>query len=150
LPILPKEIAQTLKLRHCQIPQDETAHNGETTNVIHGSFFAPDSSDWAVLCKENADSHILVFRQADAGSASKLASLSVLDSLEGIGYDHIGYVRRIRALDRKKFATYYARGKARKVVLMHDAISDAMSDRFETVYYWQNGKWAIVHFSASE
>jgi len=148
--ILPKEIVNELERRHCEIPQDDTARQGDITNVIHGSFFARESSDWAVLCKEKVDFYILVFRQNDADHPSKLASAPVINSLEGIGNDLIGYVRRIKTLDRRRFAKYCAFGKDRKVVLMHDAISDAMSDRFESVYYWKYDKWDVVRVHASE
>jgi hypothetical protein len=148
--ILPKKIANELERRHCQIPQDDTARQGDITNVIHGSFFARASSDWAVLCNEKVDSYILVFRQGDADHPSKLASAPVINSLEGIGNDLIGYVRRITTLDRQRFAKYYALGKDRKVTLTYDAISDAMSDKFESVYYWKYDKWEVVRVHASE
>lgn len=148
--ILPKEIVSVLERRRCQILQDDTAREGEITNVIRGSFLAPDSSDWAVLCKGNEDSYILVFSQGNADHPSKLAPERVIDSLEGVGSDRIGFVRRIRTLDPQRFANYYARGRDRKVVLTHDAISDAMSDRFESVFYWESGKWKLVQFHASE
>jgi hypothetical protein len=53
-----------LERRQCQIPHDNTAHQGDTTNVIHGAFFTPESLDWVVLCKENADASILAFKKA--------------------------------------------------------------------------------------
>lgn len=148
--ILPMEIVSVLERRHCQIPQDDTAYEGDVTNVVHGSFFTPNSSDWVVLCKGNTESYILVFREGNANHPFKLASEPILNSLEGVGNDRIGYVRRIRQLKPQKFATYYARGEARNVVLTHDAISDAMSDRFESVYYWKHTKWELVRSHASE
>lgn len=148
--ILPAEIVTVLERRHCQVPQDDTAREGEVTNVVHGSFFAPNSSDWIVLCKDDAESYILVLREEDLNHPVKLAPEPILDSLEGVGDDRIGYVRRIRRLGPDKFARYYAAGDARQIVLTHDAISDATSDRFESVYYWKDNKWERIRSHVSE
>jgi hypothetical protein len=58
-PQLPASIAVLLTQRGCMIPQSYAAHRPE--NVIHASFEAPGSSDWAVLCEADGTVSLLVF-----------------------------------------------------------------------------------------
>lgn len=71
-PQLPAPIAAQLTQRGCMIPQTYAAHRPE--NVIHASFEAPGSSDWAVLCEANGTVSLLVFLASADASPVELAS----------------------------------------------------------------------------
>jgi hypothetical protein len=150
IPSLPRKIARVLDARHCRIPQDALAKPGSITNVIHASFLAAGTSDWAVVCADQKASFLLIFGQDGDRPPSTLASISLLDTLEGIGYGRIGYVRRITVLSPKKFAKLYSNNAADKVVINHDALSDAIIEKFENIYYWKRSTWSLVSSTAAE
>lgn len=58
-PALPHAIVSMLRTRGCMIPQPGAS--GPPRNVIHGKFFDPSETGWAVLCSSNGSSSIVVF-----------------------------------------------------------------------------------------
>jgi hypothetical protein len=79
-PQLPAPIAAQLTLRGCMIPQTYAAHHPE--NVIHASFEAPGSSDWAVLCEADGTVSLLVFLASAPESPLTLASVPQTSRLQ--------------------------------------------------------------------
>lgn len=79
-PQLPAPIAAQLTLRGCMIPQTYAAHHPE--NVIHASFEAPGSTDWAVLCEADGTVSLLVFLASAPESPLTLASVPQTSRLQ--------------------------------------------------------------------
>jgi len=70
-PGLPGPLIQALEKRGCQIPQFE---RGKPDNVIRGSFFKADQTDWAVLCTTTKITELLVFENGSADQTTTIAS----------------------------------------------------------------------------
>ncbi len=79
-PQLPAPIAAQLTLRGCMIPQTYAAHHPE--NVIHASFEAPGSADWAVLCEAEGTVSLLVFLESAPENPLVLASVPQTSRLQ--------------------------------------------------------------------
>lgn len=70
-PGLPAPLIQALEKRGCQIPQLERRN---PDNVIRGSFFKADQTDWAVLCTTTKVTELLVFADGSADKTTTIAS----------------------------------------------------------------------------
>lgn len=140
-PELPTAISSQLLSRGCMIPQSFEAQQPE--NVIHGSFRAQGSSDWAVLCSVHGATTLYVFfagqfdaplalrSQADTAWLGSEPGSLVCGSAWGINTRSASNLRESRQLH----------GAA---PFDHDGIEDARLERSTTVRYWQDGHWLAI------
>jgi len=141
-PELPAPVVSELSRRQCMIPQSFEAQQPE--NVIHGSFHAPGSSDWAALCSSSGATTLYVFfgGQLDAPIALRAQpddawlgaepGSSVFGSSWGIALRPLTELRASRAIRHA-------------APIDHDAIDDARLEHSLVVHYFQNGKWLILN-----
>lgn len=137
-PQLPASAANTLREKHCMVPQTYEAHEPE--NVIHGAFEKKGSSDWAVLCAVNGTTTLYAFfasqpempvtirhQQDDKWLGSEQPG--VYGSAWGITTRHAGQPGK--ALHGATFD--------------HDSIEDAFVEKSSTSRYFQNGEWTVLN-----
>lgn len=141
-PDLPGPVAAELTRRGCMIPQSFEAKQPE--NVIHGSFRAAGSSDWAALCSAKQTTTLYVFFAGQTDSPIALRSQpdsmwlgaepgnSIAGSAWGISVRSARELRSTPAL-RRGFA------------IDHDAIDDARLERSMTIHYFEAGRWTTLH-----
>jgi hypothetical protein len=140
-PDLPQGVVTELDRRGCMIPQSFEAQQPE--NVIHGSFRAAGSSDWAALCSVEGTTTLYVFlggqfgtpvavrSQADTEWLGADPGSSNFGSAWGISVRNAANLRASRQLHG---ATSFD----------HDGIEDARLERAATVRYWDDGHWIVL------
>lgn len=138
-PDMPPAIAAALTQRQCMIPQSFEAQQPE--NVIHGSFRAPGTADWAALCSSSGSTTLFVFfagqfdspialrSQSDTAWLGAEPGNSTFGSSWGIAVRPAAELRSSPELRRSTTS------------VDHDAIDDARLERSLTVHYFQAGKW---------
>jgi len=141
-PDLPTPVAAELGRRQCMIPQSFEARQPE--NVIHGSFHATGSGDWAALCSSAGSTTLYVFFAGEFESPVALRSQpdfawlgrepgsSVSGSSWGIA---VRSAAELRASPELRHAA----------TIDHDAIDDARLERSTTVRYYRAGKWIALN-----
>jgi hypothetical protein len=137
-PDLPAPVAAELSRRECMIPQSFEAKQPE--NVIHGSFRAPGSSDWAALCSSREVTTLYVFFASQ--SASPIALRSQPDSAwlgaePGSSVFGSSWGIAVRTSVELRASPELRRGLS----IDHDAIDDARLERSLTIHYFQAGRW---------
>jgi hypothetical protein len=137
-PALPLAILQQLSTRHCLIPQTYEARSPE--NVIHGSFRAPGSDDWAVLCSQNGTTTLYVFFGVQSGPP---ASLRSQPDTEWLGTESVGtpYGSAWGIALRPANAIPSARQSG---PFDHDGIEDAHLEKSSQVHYFRDDKWFVI------
>ncbi|HEX4004840.1 MAG TPA: hypothetical protein VHX60_01570 [Acidobacteriaceae bacterium] len=140
-PDLPQAVASQLTRRGCMIPQSFEAQQPE--NVIHGSFRAAGSSDWAALCSIDSSTTLYVFLAGQFGNPITVRSQpdtqwlgadpgnSIFGSSWGIA---VRSAANLRASHQLHGAATYD----------HDGIEDARLERSATVRYWDDGHWLVL------
>lgn len=139
-PALPDAVVAQLSQRHCMIPQSFEARQPE--NVIRGSFRAPGSSDWAVLCSAAGSTTLYVFF---AGDPAPIALRSQSDTAwlgAEPGSSLYGSAWGIASLSASQLRSSPQLRPAAN--LDHDAIDDAHLEHADTIRYFQNGRWLIL------
>jgi hypothetical protein len=140
-PALPDAVVAQLSQRHCMIPQSFEARQPE--NVIRGSFRAPASSDWAVLCSAAGSTTLYVFFAGDFGAPVALRSQSDTAWLGAEpGSSLYGSAWGIAVLSASQLRSSSQLRPAAS--LDHDAIDDAHLEHSDIIRYFQNGKWLIL------
>lgn len=130
LPALPENIKRELKKRGCTIPQPfpEAFPPATTHNVIHGEFFMPGQTDWAVLCSEERISSILIFINGSTEDVDEIARAEDYRFLQTIDEGRIGFSRLI--------------GVSRKnETIVSQGIEDIFIEKGSDIYYFSKGKW---------
>lgn len=135
-PALPAPVDAQLSRRHCMIPQSFEARQPE--NVIRGSFHDSASADWAVLCSAAGSTTLYVFfagqfdtpialrSQTDTAWLGAEPGSSLYGSAWGIATLSPSQLRQSANPD-------------------HDAIDDAHLEHSDTIRYFQNGQWLVLH-----
>jgi hypothetical protein len=140
-PDLPDAIVTQLTNRGCMIPQSFEAQRPE--NVIHGSFRAPGSSDWAALCSVDGRTTLYVFfgGQFDAPFAVRSQpDTAWLGAEPGNSTFGSAWGIAVNASDTLRSSRQF-HGAAS---FDHDAIDDARLEHSSTVRYWDAGKWIEI------
>ncbi|HWH48096.1 MAG TPA: hypothetical protein VN664_09855 [Burkholderiales bacterium] len=126
---LPALIKSDLEKRGCKIPKFtkwDARHN-----VIQGRFLQPAQQDWAVLCRHEAKSSILIY----PGGAT--ADVQMVRSEDHDPYRVIhnitAYVLQKRAVRDKLTESLPA--------FDHDGIEDGPIQKAAIVYYYRDGEW---------
>lgn len=140
-PALPPAIAAWLQQRGCMIPQSFEAQQPE--NVIQGSFRAPGSDDWAVLCSVHASTTLYVFFAGQFSAPLPLRSQP--DTLwlghePGSSTQGSAWGISTRTADDLRHSTQIALA----FPIDHDAIEDADLERSLTLRYFHAGAWQIL------
>ena len=141
-PALPASISAELARRQCMIPQSFEAQQPE--NVIHGSFRAPGSSDWAALCSAQGSTTLLVFL---AGQPEPIALRTQPDSAwlgAEPGSANFGSSWGIAVLSADELRA--SPGLRRNAPIDHDAIEDARLERSLSVRYYSGGRWLDLNY----
>jgi hypothetical protein len=137
-PDLPEPVAAQLHSRGCMIPQTFEAQAPE--NVIHGSFRAPGSSDWAALCSVGGATTLYVFlagqfqapvavrTQPDTAWLGAEPGGRMYGSAWGISVRSAANLRSTRQLHGD--ATFD-----------HDGIEDAHLETSADIRYFQDDRW---------
>jgi hypothetical protein len=138
-PDLPPPVVTQLAGRGCLIPQSFEAKQPE--NVVHGSFRAAGSEDWAVLCSSGGvttlyvfffgqfDSPIALRTQPDSAWLGAEPGNPVFGSSWGIA---VRPLSELRSTPRLRRAIHNPD---------HDAIDDARLERSLTIHYFREGSW---------
>lgn len=137
-PDLPAAIVEQLSRRRCMIPQSFEAEGPE--NVIHGSFRAAGTDDWAALCSVDGSTTLYVFLSGQFDAPVALRSqpdTAWLGAEPGASIFGSGWGIAVRSASTLR-ATRQMHAAA---VFDHDGIEDARLERSATVRYWQDGKW---------
>ncbi len=141
-PELPASIAAELARRQCMIPQSFEAKEPE--NVIHGSFRALGSSDWAALCSSQGSTTLLVFF---AGQPEPIALHTQADSAwlgAEPGSNTFGSSWGIAVRSATELRA--SPGLRRNAPIDHDAIEDARLERSLAVRYYSAGRWLDLNY----
>lgn len=140
-PALPPAVASQLSSRGCMIPQTFEAQQPE--NVIHGSFRAPGSDDWAALCSVSGVTTLYVFF---AGRYASPASLRAQPDTAWLGhepgssvYGSAWGISTQSLADLRESSTLQA-----AFPLDHDAIEDSHLEHSVTIRYFHNGAWVVL------
>ena len=140
-PELPSPVMIQLSRRGCMVPQSFEAQAPE--NVIHGSFQAPGSSDWAALCSVGGSTTLYVFlagrfespialrSQPDTAWLGAEPGSSVFGSGWGISVRNAGDLR----------ASHQLHGAA---AFDHDGIEDDHLEHSTTVRYREGSQWLAL------
>ena len=152
LTTLPAEVRDTLTQRGCHVPQDPPRANG---NVAYGSFFTPNSKDWAVFCVWSDSGRIFVFRDGAGAPAAVLGPIYVVapDTLHlpdpfpmaGGPFGCTGAIFAEPAVGR--WVSKGVREMAgaltadERVASLHDAIGDAACEKLSGFHYWTGKRW---------
>jgi hypothetical protein len=140
-PDLPEPVAAQLRGRGCMIPQTFEAQAPE--NVVHGSFRAAGSTDWAVLCSVSGSTTLYVFlggqfdapvalrSQPDTTWLGAEPGSKIYGSAWGIAVRSAANLRSTRQLH----------GTA---IFDHDGIEDARLENSASVRYLQDGRWLAL------
>lgn len=92
---LPAPVRSGLTRLGCTVPQTFMARRPE--NVIHGSFTARATREWAVLCSVSGTSAILVFRSNSAEPIARFAEAADETFVQSVSPGRSGYSRLISA-----------------------------------------------------
>lgn len=137
-PDLPAAVGEQLSRRQCMIPQTFEAEAPE--NVIHGSFRAPGSDDWAALCSVDGSTTLYVFLSGQFDAPIALRSqpdTAWLGAEPGASVFGSGWGIAVRSAATLR-ASRQMHGAA---AFDHDGIEDARLERSATVRYLEDGKW---------
>lgn len=142
-PQLPAAVSQQLAARGCLIPQTYEARRPE--NVVHGSFEAPGSSDWAVLCSTHGTVSLLVFFGSGSQAATVLASAPETERLQAHDPTGVlGFNWGIDAASPRQVADAQAGMPERSTALDHDALADSVVDRKTVYHFYGKGAWTLI------
>ncbi len=142
-PQLPTAVSQQLAARGCLIPQTYEARRPE--NVIHGSFEAPGSSDWAVLCSARGTASLLVFFGSGTAPAAVLASAPETERLQAHdATGTLGFNWGIDSATPRQVADAQAGLPDRSAALDHDAVADSIVDRRTVYHFYAKGAWKLI------
>ncbi|MGQ0577920.1 MAG: hypothetical protein ACT4PQ_03305 [Betaproteobacteria bacterium] len=129
LPELPALIRADLEKRACKIPRFtrwDARHN-----AIHGQFLKPGQRDWAVLCRQQDKTSILIY------PASAAADVQLVR-----GQDHDPYriIQTVTAFVVQKRAI---RDKLTDTLppFDHDGIEDGPIQKAAIVLFYRDGEW---------
>lgn len=140
-PSLPPGVATRLTSLGCMIPQSFEAQQPE--NVIHGSFRAPGSSDWAALCSVSGTTTLYVFFAGRYGSPEALRSqtdTAWLGHEPGSSTWGLAWGIATRSLsDLRESSSIQA-----AFPLDHDAIDDSRLEQSDIIRYFHHGQWMIL------
>jgi hypothetical protein len=140
-PDLPAAVGDQLNRRQCMIPQSFEAQAPE--NVIHGSFRAAGSDDWAALCSVDGSTTLYVFLGGQFDAPIALRSqpdTAWLGAEPGASIFGSGWGIAVRSAATLR-ASRQMHGAAN---FDHDGIEDARLERSATVRYWEDGKWLAI------
>lgn len=139
-PELPADLKKQLDERKCQIPQ--TNATSVPQNVIQGSFAAPKSKDWAVLCAKNGKTSILVFWEKGTPCPAELAIAETKADLQDLMGKGFRYSRYISMVAKEHILEQQKRyGGILPKSLDHQGIDDAFLEKASVTYYCEAGKW---------
>lgn len=143
-PQLPQAVQQELDRVGCLIPQTYEAHRPE--NVVNGSFQAPGSSDWALLCSARGTVSLLVFfagRPPDQpfvlATSPETGRLQPHD-LTGI----LGFNWGIDAASPGQVHNVQAGMNPRPPLIDHDAVADSVVEHNTVYHFYANGRWTLL------
>lgn len=143
-PQLPPKIVQQLDERGCLIPQTYEAHRPE--NVVHGSFDAAGSDDWAVLCSARGTVSLLVFL---ARAPEHPAVLSTEKETHRLQEQHgmkdpLGFNWGIDRATPAQVHDAQSGIARRPPPTDHDALADSVVDRHTIYRFYSKGHWVLL------
>ena len=142
-PQLPQSVADELNQRGCLIPQTYEAHRPE--NVVHGSFEAEGSSDWAVLCSVSGQIKLLVFFAGNLESPMTLDEAAETQRLQvHRGSAELGFNWGIDPASPQSIHDLRIGMRPRPRRLDHDALADSIIGQRAVYRYFSQGAWAIL------
>ncbi len=139
-PELPAVIRGELDRRRCTIPQADGYPKPH--NVIQGSFTGKGQTDWAVLCSQDGESIILVFKGGSIEAVSQLAKGADRNSLQVVGEGKIGYSRMISPVNGGSIVSYHREfGGPKPPPVDHQGIEDSFVGKASVILYYSRGIW---------
>jgi hypothetical protein len=136
-PELPPSVRSVLSQRGCLVPQTWQARRPE--NVIHGAFFRAGNQDWAVLCSQEGESSLLVFRDG-IGVPAELASYKDVDRLMPTNANgKLGYAWGIDPASQDRLRQF-APGQH----FDHEGIEDSVIDHSSVLHFFREGRWSLI------
>ena len=150
---LPKEVADELEKRKCEIPQVvfPGSKPGKAQNVVSGQFKKAGQTDWAVLCSVKERSRILIFWNGSAKNVEMFGGWSEdRNWMQGWGEDKNGNIqymfsRLIHTADLEYILERFEGYNGPKPSpIDHDGLLEGMSGKYSEVYYWYEGKWSVL------
>ncbi len=146
-PGLPAKVVDVLNQKGCTIPQTYEAHRPE--NVVHGSFKAPGSSDWALLCSVRGTVSLLVFFGGEAGATSAqpivLESAGETERLQAYpGSTTLGFDWGIDPATPEQVHSAQNGMRDPPAKLDHDALADSRIDRTTKYHFYANTAWTVL------
>jgi hypothetical protein len=146
-PQLPRQIAVQLEERGCAIPQTYEAHRPE--NVVHGSFAAPNTDDWAVLCSVKGTVELLVFLDGADDHPTVLVTAKETERLQRAQgeKDWLGFnwgIDRATPVQVHDAQSGLAR---RPPAPDHDALADSVIEHRTVYHFYSKGSWTLLDMS---
>lgn len=140
---LPELVGFAFSAYRCDVPQPHDAV--APTNVVSGSFAAPDQTDWAALCTRGDSSYIMIVWGGPAHCPTPTAAAANIDFLQGMSEGKIGYARGIG-----EASTAYILEHAREYrgplppSTNHAGIEDAFLGKSSVIHYCYAGQWLAL------
>lgn len=136
-PELPPSVRGVLAQRGCMIPQTWEARRPE--NVVHGAFFQSGHQDWAVLCSQNGESSLLVFRDG-IGVPVELASYKDTNRLAPTNENgYLGYAWGLDTASPTRLRQF-APGQR----FDHDGIEASIIEHSSVLHFYRDGQWITI------
>jgi hypothetical protein len=141
-PEMPAVMRRELETRRCLIPQSYEAHRPE--NLVHGSFYALDKTDWATFCLADGWVSLLVFREGTAVPI-ELMHVTVADSVGPTGKprEPFGFYLAVDAVPPQRL-----RQLKRKNSSVLDSLETSIVDGNSVIHQWNGEAW--IQFAGAQ
>ncbi|MCE5272009.1 hypothetical protein LLH00_12105 [bacterium] len=138
---MPKDIVSYLERKNIMIPQ--VSWGGTARNCISGEFYTQGKTDWAVLCYENGNSYVLVFKDGKTDRIDKI--LEEPAYIESLVLPEISFSWVLSVADttvmRKVLATDEKMVSEAKAATIHQGLVHADEGDANYIYYHYQDKW---------
>jgi hypothetical protein len=134
-PEMPTAMRMQMEARRCMIPQSYEAHRPE--NLVHGSFYALDKTDWAALCLAEGEVSLLVYRSG-AAALVDLMRVDLADTVGPTGKPHepFGFYLAIDAIPPRRVRQF-----SRSNASVLDSIEVSIVDGNSVIHQWDGEAW---------
>lgn len=134
-PEMPAVMHAQMETRHCMIPQSYEAHRPE--NLVHGSFYALDKTDWAALCLSEGDVSLLIYRSG-AAELVELMRVRLEDTVGTTGKprEPFGFYLAIDAVPPRRVRQF-----VRSNPSTLDSIEVSIVDGNSVIHQWNGEAW---------
>jgi len=138
---MPKDIVRFLERENIMIPQ--VSWGGAARNCISGEFYTQGKTDWAVLCYEDGNSFVLVFKDGKTDRVEKI--LEQQTKIESLISPETGFSWALSVADttvmREVLATDEKMEPAAKAATIHQGLVHADVGDANYIYYHYKDKW---------